>query len=298
MSVPALTKRQFTVSEQQKLSFASVFTLDKMLRKNRRLAVAPTDPDEKCLADVVKILFQERLIEIRGAYYEATEEGKRRVRAFRQRYEEYLTVFDIFCAVDLASGEFAFSRYYDFADDASWRAYLDQERWEDLRVAVAMHKGLDPVEIVFMSYVLEGRFDAWGDGRWEFAMLSGEIWNEILSVVNSNLHPSQLGYQIADPNDPTGQRKISVLPEDVMNDLIKRGADVMLELVRRGNEISAQNTALAPQETVVETTTTTTCYDYDFVISDPYVYYTPYLSPYYISPVWTAPLYPTVAIVF
>lgn len=298
-----MSKHIYSLTEAQKLGFASIFVLDKMLRKNRQLMVAPTNPDELCLSEVMKALFNERLVEIQGAFYVPTEEGKNRIRVFRQRYEEYLSVFDIYCAVDLNTGEFAFEKYYDFDDDASWRIYLQQERWEDLRVAVAIHKQLDPVEIVFMSYVLEGRFDQWGDGRWEFAILSGEIWNEILGIVNSNLHPSQLGYMADDPNHP-GQR-MEVRPDDVMTEMLTRGGEIMLELVRRGKEVDAQQQqyeqeqlALQPQTEVVTETVTETVYDYDYVIADPYVYYTPYLSPFYISPIWTAPLYPSVVVVW
>lgn len=298
-----MTKHTYTLAEAQKLGFASIFVLDKMLRKNRQLMVAPTNPDERCLEDVMKALFNERLVDIQGAYYVATEEGKNRIRTFRQRYEEYLTVFDIYCAVDLTTGEFAFEKYYDFDNDAEWRVFLQQERWEDLRVAVAIHKQLDPVEIVFMSYVLEGRFDQWGDGRWEFAILSGEIWNEILSIVNSNLHPCQLGYMVDDPNQPG--RQLEVTPDSVLNEMLTRGGEIMLELVRRGKEADAEQAryeqeqqALQPQTEVVTETVTETVYDYDYVIADPYVYYTPYLSPFYISPIWTAPLYPTVVIVW
>ncbi len=292
-----MTKHTYTLTEAQRRSFASIFVLDKMVRKGRRFAVAPTDPDEMVLRDVLQMLFNEHLIEIQGAYYVPTEEGKARVRTFRQRYEEYLTVYDIYCAVDLATGEFAFERYYDFPDDNSWRLYLQQERWEDLRVAVAIYKKLDPVEIVFMSFVMEGRFDDYADGRWELGILSGELWDEILSIVNSNLHPCELGYTTTDPNNPS--RTLEVTPDDVMHDLLTRGGQIMLELVRRGQEIEAEQRALEAASASPATTTTTTTetvYDYDFVITDPYVYYTPYLSPYYVSPVWTVPLYPTVVV--
>ncbi|OYT70278.1 MAG: hypothetical protein CFK52_11450 [Chloracidobacterium sp. CP2_5A] len=283
-----MEKQVYTLTDAQRIGFASIFVLDKMARKGRKFAVAPTDPDEMALRDVIQTLFNERLIEIQGAYYALTEAGKERVRRFRQRYEEYLAVYDIYCAVDLAAGEFAFERYYDFDDDA-WRLYLQQERWEDLRVAVAIHKKLDPVEIVFMSFVMEGRFDDYADGKWELGILSGELWNEILAIVNSNLHPCELGYATTDPNDPS--RTLEVTPDDVMGDILARGGQITLELVRRGKEIEAEQQALQPAAT-----TTETVYDYDFVIADPYVYYTPYLSPYYVSPVWTAPLYPTVVV--
>ncbi len=284
-----MAKQVYALTEAQRIGFASIFVLDKMVRKGRQFAVAPTDPDEMALKDVIQTLFNEHLIEIQGAYYVPTEAGKERVRRFRQRYEEYLTVYDIYCAVDLATGEFAFERYYDFDDDG-WRLYLQQERWEDLRVAVAIYKKLDPVEIVFMSFVMEGRFDDYADGKWELGILSGELWQEILAIVNSNLHPCELGYTTTDPNDPS--RTIEVSPEDVMHDLLTRGGQLMLELVRRGKEVEAEQQALQP----ATTTTTEIVYDGDFVIADPYVYYTPYLSPYYVSPVWTAPLYPAVVV--
>ncbi|MFQ3583064.1 MAG: hypothetical protein SNJ67_08910 [Chloracidobacterium sp.] len=290
-------KQTYALTDAQRIGFASIFVLDKMARKGRQFAVVPTDPDEMALKDVIQTLFNEHLIEIQGAHYALTEAGKERVRRFRQRYEEYLTVYDIYCAVDLATGEFAFERYYDFDDDG-WRLYLQQDRWEDLRVAVAIYKKLDPVEIVFMSFVMEGRFDDYADGKWELGVLSGELWQEILDIVNTNLHPCQLGYTTTDPNNP-GQT-LEVTPDDVLTDMVTRGSQIMLELVRRGQEIEAEQRALEAATpttpTTATTTTTETVYDYDFVITNPYVYYTPYLSPYYVSPVWTVPLYPTVVV--
>ncbi len=220
------------------------------------------------------------------------------MRLFRQRYEEFLSVFDIFCAVDLAAGEFAFSSYYDFPDDASWKQFLSQDRWEDLRVAVAIHKGLDPLEIVFMSFVMEGRFADNPDGKWELGLLSGELWNGIVEIVNSNPHPCELAYHIPAPDDPT--RTIEVTGADVMSDVISRGAAVMFDLMRKGKELSAleaQQASLAPaSETVVETVEETV-YDYDFVVPDPLVYYAPYVDPWYVGPVWTTPVYPVITVV-
>ena len=293
-----MPKKEFTLTKEQQLGFASIFVLDKILRKNRRFSILATDSDAMCVKEPLDLLFKQDLIEIEGEFYVATEKGQERIRAFRQRYEEFLSVFDIYCAVDLGKGEFAFSSYYDFADDEVWKQWLKQERWEDLRVAVAMFKGIDPVEIVFMSFIAEERFEQNPDGKWEIGLVTGANWDEILKIVNSNIHPEETAYEYED-TDASGQKRlIQVTSEDAMLDIIKRGTEIMFDLIKKGKELETAMTTVedgngtAADTVVEETVVETTNHNYDYAVADPIVYYHPYWDPWYVSPFWFTPPYP------
>ena len=94
----------------------------------------------------------------------------------------------------MEAGDFAFASYFDFDDDIRWREYLDDDRWDDLRVAVADYKKLNPVEIVFMSFISENRFGR-NEVGWQFELLLGAVWDEILDICNSAIQWDQLGYE-------------------------------------------------------------------------------------------------------
>ena len=68
---------------------------------------------------------------------DVTSTGRDVKTSFVDRHRRYLVDYDVFSAVDLGEGEFAFARYHDFPDAHGWQAYLNQDRFEDLRVAVA-----------------------------------------------------------------------------------------------------------------------------------------------------------------
>jgi hypothetical protein len=214
--------------------------------------------------------------------YIPTELGRTELANFYAKYYEYLKMFDIFCAVDLEAGEFAFSRKNDESfSDVDWFAYLEQERFSDVRVAVADFKGLDPNEIIFMSFLTEGRFETVDmDGNavpnWQYELTNEDnsIWNEIEDISNSSID-------------------VDYLRENgVLEDVIKQGTQIAMDLIRISDDLLAQDEAdLAYEqedgEVIYETTTYVDmvempCYEYD--------YWDPYYDPYYVSPIWLLPV--------
>ena len=59
--------------------------------------------------------------------YIPSTKGRDLLKQFMARYSEYLTMFDIFSAVDLEGGEFAFSSYFEFKDEQTWNEFLNNE---------------------------------------------------------------------------------------------------------------------------------------------------------------------------
>jgi hypothetical protein len=208
--------------------------------------------------------------------YIPTELGRTELSNFYAKYYEYLKMFDVYCAVDLESGEFAFSRINDVEltmDD--WITYLGEERFSDVRVAVADFKGLNPTEIVFMSFLNEGRFDVEAP-RWQYNLTDEDngVWNEIEDICNTAIALEYL------------------LENDVIQDVIKQGTQLALNLIRQADELNARDLDdyHVGDEEIIETTTTT---EYVDVVEMPYYdydYWDPYYDPYYVSPIWLLPV--------
>ena len=213
----------YTVSEEQKKRFAGIYLLEYMINTPHAIPIF-LDGNDRDLEPVLEWLMMQGYIQIlKNEKYIPHPEGRKELEKFLRRYSEYLTMFDIFCAVDLAAGEFAFSRYFDFDTDTEFHDYLNDERWDDLRVAVADYKEMDPVEIVFMSFISERRFGR-DESGWQFDLLLGSVWDEILNICNTAIPWQALGYE-----DEEGQ----VPAEDVISDIIEQGTDMMLDLLER-----------------------------------------------------------------
>ncbi len=205
--------------------------------------------------------------------YVPTEVGRTELETFYAKYYEYLKMFDIYCAVDLERGEFAFARINDESfDDEGWFAYLEEERFSDVRVAVAVFKGLNPNEIVFMSFLNEGRFDVEAP-RWQYNLTNENdgIWNEIEEITDTAID-------------------IDYLRENgVLEDVIKQGSEIAMDLIRKADELKRleEEEYIGDGDIIVETT------EYVEIVEMPdyeYDYWDPYYDPYYVSPIWLLPV--------
>lgn len=224
----------YTISEDQKLQFAGIYLLEHMVSKNVSYPILLRE-QEQDLEPILEWLLVRQHVAIKGnERYEVTDHGRQALGKFAKRYQNFLREFDVFSAVDLQSGEFALASYYDFETDEQWRDYLDSDQWEDLRVAVADYKDLDPVETVFMSFINEGRFGRDSTG-WQFDLLLGTVWDEILDICNNALDEDDLAYD-------------GVSGEDVLRDVIAQGEEVMRQMIVIESEQENQNRPLPTHE--------------------------------------------------
>ncbi len=269
-------KKVYTLNDEQKKQFAGAYLLKVMINTPLSFSVLLEGNDQD-LEPVLEWLLMKEYIEIRDQErYVPNEKGREVLKRFLARYTEYLKVFDIYSAVDLQAGEFAFASHFDFGDDASWKNFLNDDRWDDFRLAVAEFKKLDPVEIVFMSFLNEDRFGRDETG-WQFDLLLGNIWDEILRICNTAISWKDLGYE-----DEQG----SVNAKDVITDIIKQGAALMIKLLEKEQALRKEQ----PEESedfdddngedhVVEKVV---------VEEQPINYYYSYYNPFYVSPLWLA----------
>ncbi len=266
------------ISEETKQRFASIYVLDHMINtpKTFPLLLERNDVD---LEPILEHLLVKECVEIHDEQrYVPTEKGREALRLFMSRYSEFLRIFDIYCGVDLESGEFAFARRFEFEDEPAWKAFLSQERWDDLRVAAAEFKNIDPVEIVFMSFVNEGRFGRDKIG-WQFDLLLGSVWDQIARIVETAIHVDDLGYESDGEKIPG---------KEVMRDVLVLGAKLLTDLLDEEDKRSGGGTedgGLAPRETGTDEDEYV---EHVWIEQYPSRYYEPYYDPFYVSPLWLA----------
>lgn len=255
------------LTNNDRKNFESIILLNELVNNPNHEYKTVANGDDALLERLFVDLMAKDYVATSGMKFVITKKGKDTFDLFMKRYTEYLKVYDIFAYVDLTAAEFAFSKYYDFDTDQKWDRFKSDKRFEDVRIAVALFKKLNPAEIVFMSFINENRFDTKSTG-WQLDLLSDSIWNEIEEICKTALKPEQLG-------------------DDAMVDMIKQGSEIMIDLMKEEERLKAEEKKQQPvpagdddYELVEETTTT---YDSG--------YYTSYYDPYYISPFWLLPLF-------
>ncbi len=214
-----MARKRYSLNSQDKIQYAGILILNYMIKEGVFFPVLIKGNDLH-IEPILNHLRKQNLVEIRDDKFSVTEKGKKEVEQFISGYTGFLKDFEVYGAVDLKAGEFAWSSFYDFSNEAEFRDSLDDERWEDVRFAVLEYRNdkkffkrnlLNPVELIFLSFLEEGRFDFSKLG-WQSDILSGQIWDEILDISNSMLQWHDLG------------------SEGVIKDIIKQGTQLTEEL--------------------------------------------------------------------
>ena len=244
-----------------KKNFASIIILDELINKERVFTTI-LSPGDKVLEPLLVALLAKGYLSVDGNKYQLTTTGEEAFDVFMNRYTEFLKMYDVYSFVDLEKGEFAFSKYFDFDTDEEWDNYKNNDRFDDLRIAVALFKKLNPAEIVFMSFINENAFDTEATG-WQIDLVDDAIWNEIEKVCNTAIKPQDLG-------------------DEAIEDMIGQGAELLVGILKEEAKRQQEekqninyNSTNVAEETVVEE----------------YTHYEPYYDPFYVSPFWLVPLF-------
>ncbi len=263
--------RPYRIDRERAIQLSSVVLLDEMTELPRSYPLL-LDAAEASLEPVLEFMHSRGYVKIvDDERYELTEKGSKTLERFMSRYDDFVKTMDVYSAVDLEEGVFAFERFFDFESDADFSDYLRDERWEDLRVAVAELKKIDPVEIVFMSFLQEERLTAEGSSPGN-GLLEGRHWLDIEEICNSALSVDDLAF------DDEG---VSVSGAEVLKRIIVEGVELNIELKKHESELADHDPEPPAEggggdEQQHEVVTETTSVEY----------YTPYLDPLYVSPVW------------
>jgi hypothetical protein len=265
----------YKITTEDKRRYASLILLNEMINLQRYWNVS-LEGDDKYLHDIfIQMLSDEWIkIEEEKNIYIPTKKGRDTLVNTYQRLREYLTIYDVYSAVDVETGDFAFSEYWNKTQN-EFEEYLNDKRWMDLRIAVCEFKKINPIEIVFLSFLNDNVFDVEKDS-WQFDLYSDLIWDEIIEICNTAYSMEEFG------------------GNDAMEDLVTQGNEVMNILHEKEKEMDEQDEEYDEESycedideeeeyvTYVETV--------EVVIKDVY-YDNYYRDPFYVSPVWLMPLF-------
>lgn len=269
---------RFKMTAEDRQTYSTVLLLESMTNQGNRYPIL-LSKDQEYLEPFLAKMVGVCLAKVEGKYYLPTEKGREVLKSFYKKLYDFQMVFDIFAAVDLNAGEFAMSSYFEFDEDEDYEEFLDDERWEDVRVAVCEFKKMDPVEIIFMSFCNEGRFD-FEKKDWEFDLHADLIWDEMLEIANSQLSPEQI--------EKAGQENGM---EDVMKNMITMGLEAIKKVKAEEARLEEEAAEEDEEELEEEYEEEIIIEEVDMYYVDDYdLYYDPWYDPYYYDPIWGPPL--------
>lgn len=257
-----------SITEEQRTQLGGIFLLEHMAQTEKRYPSIPQGADAG-LKPLLEWLHQRGYADLSAEGYEMSDKGEQVLLAFLARFEEFLGTLDLYGAVDLEEGRFAFERFFEFEEESEWQDYLAEERFNDLRVAVAEFKQLDAPGLVFMACVNDGTLSTDNPG-WQEYLTDGSFWRHAQGILDNALSAEDLSFE-----DEEG----AVDGLDLLKQVIVDGAELNLELKKEEAQIYAEETAEqadgpAVDEAELEARTV--------------AQYEPYLDPQYVAPVWRA----------
>ncbi len=256
-------QKHFTILDDQRKEYSSGFLLDLMVNRGRKYSVVLENADQDLEPLFVYMMSKDYLKLDTKNFYAPTTQGIEKVDNLKQKYEEYLAHFDLFCAIDLENGVFAFEQIFELDDD-EWGEYINQDIFVDLRIAVAWFKKINPADFVFLSFLKEGRFNT-DKSNWQFDLLSGLIWEEVEEIVDTAIQVEDLAYVTEDDEEISGEK--------VIEDVIKQGAKLSEKLHMEEEHLKHESSEYPNDYYDDEEPHTVTTYQ-------------SYYDPYYVSPLW------------
>ena len=211
--------------------------VEQEMEENRhcRLNIALAETDDEGLESLLNFMESRGTLTVEeDNYYKATDKGHEVYQDLVKQLEAYVTHFEVYAYVDLEQGIFG-----DPETDL-----LEGDKWSDLRVAVAEHKGIDPYRVVFLAMLSAETF--YENPDWKFDLSMGTLFQEMKQIVQEQLHVDDLGY-----SDSEGK----VSGEEVIRDIIEHGSELVAKRKSREQGIKGRKQAEeSPDEQVITTT--------------------------------------------
>ena len=220
--------------KEVKKAFSEV---EQEMEENRhcRLNIALAETDDEGLESLLNFMESRGTLTVEeDNYYKATDKGHEVYQDLVKQLEAYVTHFEVYAYVDLEQGIFG-----DPETDL-----LEGDKWSDLRVAVAEHKGIDPYRVVFLAMLSAETF--YENPDWKFDLSMGTLFQEMEQIALEQLHVDDLGYS-------ESEGKVS--GEEVIRDIIEQGSELAAKRKSREQEIKGRKQAEeSPDEQVITAT--------------------------------------------
>ena len=211
--------------------------VEQEMEENRhcRLNIALAETDDEGLESLLNFMESRGTLTVEeDNYYKATDKGHEVYQDLVKQLEAYVMHFEVYAYVDLEQGIFG-----DPETDL-----LEGEKWSDLRVAVAEHKGIDPYRVVFLAMLSAETF--YENPDWKFDLSMGTLFQEMKQIVLEQLHVDDLGY-----SDSEGE----VSGEEIIRDIIEQGSELVAKRTSREQENKGRKQEEeSPDEQVITTT--------------------------------------------
>ena len=235
-----------TDDEEHELSYAkeelreaikALSEVEQEMEENRhcRLNIALAETDDEGLESLLNFMESRGTLTVEeDNFYKATDKGHEVYQDLVKQLEAYVMHFEVYAYVDLEQGIFG-----DPGKDL-----LEGEKWSDLRVAVAEHKGIDPYRVVFLAMLSAETF--YENPDWKFDLSMGTLFQEMKQIVLEQLHVDDLGY-----SDSEGE----VSGEEIIRDIIEQGSELVAKRTSREQENKGRKQEdESPDEQVITTT--------------------------------------------
>ena len=216
------------LSAESKLEFAGLLIMHRIVSEGERIHSSFMESNDRLVEPYLDALEDKGLVQLGSEYYyEPTEKGKQFYQKLIDQRLAYAQHFRIYERVDLETGTFA-----DPQTD-----FLEDQRWADLRVAVAEYKGVDPYHMVFLAMLSDEHFFESHDWRFDLGM--GNLFEEMEKIVQEQISEDDLAYE-----DEEG----FVSGHDVLQDVIHQGDQISKKHFKAQQEREALEEKRALQE--------------------------------------------------
>jgi hypothetical protein len=165
---------KYKITKEKSDIYRGIIILNEMINNHRLFPVVGKN-DVETLKPLLITMCSKGLVKLEDNEFKPTEKGRENLVTFYNKFYEFVKIFQIFSAVDLEHGTFAYEKYWQM-DENVFLNYINEPQFEDCRVAVAEFKKIDPVEMVFMSFLSENKIDVTAPD-WAFNLISDLIYD-------------------------------------------------------------------------------------------------------------------------
>ena len=223
--------------EELREAIKALSEVEQEMEENRhcRLNIALAETDDEGLESLLNFMEGRGTLTVEDDnFYKATDKGHEVYQDLVKQLEAYVTHFEVYAYVDLEQGIFGNPE----------TDLLEGDKWSDLRVAVAEHKGIDPYRVVFLAMLSAETF--YENPDWKFDLSMGTLFQEMEQIALEQLHVDDLGYS---------ESEDKVSGEVVIRDIIEQGSELAAKRKSREQEIKGRKQAEeSPDEQVITTT--------------------------------------------
>ena len=120
----------YEILERNKQYYIGMVLLNEIINFQHYFNIKPVR-DEIFIEPYLKTMASKGILVVKDGKYIPTELGRQELVNLYAKYYDYLKIYDIYCAVDLEQGEFAFSSMNNDWTDEQWFDYLGNDRFSD-----------------------------------------------------------------------------------------------------------------------------------------------------------------------